>query len=268
MGRRKQIRPRWAGGIIKRKSSEAEANNNDIQPEKGGIDDIEEPFFVQIDRSSWVSDEHFDVSEILLLDLRVNEEFYGYKVTEEFYKDSRYFLRFELNNVNEHIGRMKLGHWPALSENNTYLQFVMKQTVEGSERDVVMVSGIVDGPDEGLTGLVHLCSLKFLAVRPILGIELLDSMPSICIRVEILKRIFDECESLLDNTRQLWKRSMMNFMAWLRPEVMTSEARYGYSNVKNMCVDVPIVADGDFSASTKLVRFDVSSFYEAIKPSK
>ncbi|KAI3458420.1 hypothetical protein Pfo_015083 [Paulownia fortunei] len=163
---------------------------------------------------------------------------------------------------------MKLGHWPVLSESNTCLQFVMKCTVEGPERDIVMVSGIVDGTDEGVTGLVHLASLKYLTVRPILGNEFLEGMSSICVRVEILKSAFDECESLLDNTRQLWKKSMMSVMAWLRPEVMTSEVRYGYNAVKNMEVDAPLVADDDSFASRKQVRFEVSSFYEAIKPSK
>ncbi|XP_051143623.1 uncharacterized protein LOC127260028 isoform X2 [Andrographis paniculata] len=144
----------------------------------------------------------------------------------------------------------------------------MKKTVEERDRDVVMVSGVVDGPGEGLTGLVHLCSLKHLSVRPILGIELSHSMPSIRIRVEIMESVFDESESLLENTRQLWKRSMMNVMAWLRPEVLTSEARYGCYDAKKMDADVPVVADDDSSALSKQARFDVSSFYEAIKPSK
>lgn len=269
MGRRKQIRPHRSGGILERQSSESEFNkDNDAQPGKDDLVDAEEPFFVEIDKSSWVSEEHYDVSEIVLLNLRVSEEFYGYKLTEEFYRDSRCFLRFRLSNVNEHLGRMKLGHWPVLSESNVCLQFVMKCTAEGSERDVIMMSGFVDGTDEGVTGLVHLASLKYFTVRPVLGIEFLKGMSSICIRVEILKSVFDECESLLDNTRQLWKKSMMSAMAWLRPDVMTSEARYGYNGVKNMEIDEPLVADGDSSASRHQVRFEVSSFYEAIKPSK
>ncbi|KAL0303988.1 UNVERIFIED_CONTAM: E3 ubiquitin-protein ligase SHPRH [Sesamum radiatum] len=267
MGRRKQVRPHRSGGILERQSSEAEFNkDDDSQPRKADLVDVEEPLFVAVDRSSWDSEEHYDVSEIVLVNLMVNEEFYGYKLTEDFYRDPRFFLRFRLSNVSEHLGRMKLGHWPVLSESNTCLQFVMKCTAESGERDIVMVSGVIDGTDEGVTGLVHLCSLKYLTVRPILGIELLEAMPSIRIRVEIFKSLFDECESLLDNTRQLWKRSMMSLMAWLRPEVMTSEARYGYS-VGNMDVDAPAVANVDSSASRIQVRFEVSSFYEAIKPS-
>lgn len=269
MGRRKQIRPHRTGGILETQSSQSEFNkDNDAQPRKDDLVDVDEPFFVEIDKSSWLSEEHYDVSEIILLNLGVSSEFYGYKLTEEFYRNSRCFLRFRLTNVSEHLDRMKSGHWPVLSESNTCLQFVMKCTVDGSERDVVMVSGNVDGTDEGVTGLVHLASLKYLSVRPILGIEFLEGMSSICVHIEILKSVFDQCESLLDNSRQLWKRSMMNVMAWLRPEVMTSEARYGYNVVNHMEVDAPVVDNDDFSASKKQVIFEVSSFYEAIKPSK
>ncbi|KAL3653381.1 hypothetical protein CASFOL_003062 [Castilleja foliolosa] len=266
MGRRKQIRPRRSGGILEKPSSVSEINrDSDAQPAKTDSVGVEEPFFVEIDRSSWASDEHYDVSEIILLNLRVNEEFYGYKLTDEFYSDLNCSLRFRLSNMNEHLVRMKLGHWPILFESDTCLEFVSKRTLEGSETDVLMVSGSVDGSGEGLTGLVHLASLKYLAVRPVLGIEFSEGMSSLRVRVEILRRAFDECGPLLDNKRKIWKKSMMSVMAWLRPEVVTSEARYGYNGVKNMDVDDN---DGDLSTSRKQSRFEVSSFYEAIKPSK
>lgn len=259
MGRRKQIRPRRTGGAVEGAKSESELNKDGVAHQgKDGLVAVEEPFYVEIDRSNWVSEEHYDISEIVLMNLTVSEEFCGYKLSEEFYSDSRCFLRFKLSNVSEHLVRMKLGNWPVLPESDICLQFVMKCT----ERDVVMVSGTVDGSDEGVTGLVHLASLRYLTVRPVWGVELSEGMSSISIRVEILGSVFDECESLLDNTRQLWKRSMMNVMAWLRPEVMTSEARYGYNGVTNVEVD------GDFYASRQQVKFEVSSFYEAIKPSK
>lgn len=259
MGRRKQIRPRRAGGAAEGPSSQSEINKDNASHQgKEGVA-VDEPFFVEIDKASWINEEHYDVSEIVLMNLTVSEEFYGYNLTEEFYSDSRCFSRFKLSNVNEHLVRMKLGNWPILPESDMCLQFVMKCKVEETERDVVMVSGSVDGTDEGVTGLVHLASLRYLTVRPVLGIELSKGMPSISIRVEILGSVFDECESLLDNTRQLWKRSMMNVMAWLRPEVLTSEARYGFNGVRDMEVD---------DALRHQVKFEVSSFYEAIKPSK
>lgn len=269
MGRRKQIRPRRTGGVVEGPSSESEINrDNAAQQGKDELAAAEEPFFVEVDKSSWVSEEHYDISEMVLLNLMVSEEFCGYKLSEEFYRDSRCFLRFKLSNVNEHLVRMKLGNWPVLSESDICLQFVMRCAVEGAERDVVMVSGTIDGTDEGVTCLAHLASLKFLTVRPVLEVEFLKGLSSISIRVEILRSVFDECETLLDNTRQLWKKSMMNVMEWLRPEVMTSEARYGYNGVKFMEVEEPLLADGDPYASRQRVKFEVSSFYEAIKPSK
>jgi len=80
------------------------------------------------------------------------------------------------------------------------------------------------------------------------------------VRVEMLRNAFDACDSLVDNTRQLWKKSMKNVMAWLRPEIMTSEARYGSKWIDSEMEDA--------SNSIKSGRFDVAGFYEAIKPSK
>ncbi|KAG6402018.1 hypothetical protein SASPL_138887 [Salvia splendens] len=269
MGRRKQIRPRRTGGAVEAPTSESEFNKDGAAHHgKDGLAAAEEQFFVEMDKSSWGSVEHYDISEIVLMNLAVSEEFCGYKLSEEFYSDSRCYLRFKLSNVNEHLVRMKLGNWPVLRESDICLQFVMKRTAEEADTDVVMASGTVDGSDEGVTGLVHLTSLRYLTVRPVLGVEFSEGMPSVSIRVEILGSVFDECESLLDNTRQLWKKSMMNVMSWLRPEVMTSEARYGYNDVMNMEADELLVADGDTHASRQQVKFEVSRFYEAIKPSK
>ncbi|EPS69408.1 chromatin remodeling complex subunit [Genlisea aurea] len=260
MGRRKQVRPRRSGGIaVERQVPETELKeeDNDGDPKLGKFFNPEEPFYVEIDKSLMVSEEHhLDISEILLLNVNVNQEFVGCKLTEELFMDPNLFLRFKSINVNAHLGRMKLGHWPALSEKNTCLEFLMRSNVEGVLKNLVMLSGIIDGTGEGVTGLVHLCSLKYFALRPIFAVELSDSLLSVRIRVEILSNLFDQCESLLDNTRHPWKKSVVNVMTWLRPEVVTSETRYGCSSV-----------DGD-SFPTEQVRFEVSRFYEAIKPSK
>ncbi|KAA8533961.1 hypothetical protein F0562_031478 [Nyssa sinensis] len=132
----------------------------------------------------------------------------------------------------------------------------------------VILSGGFDGPDEGISGLVHLISLKFLTLRPILGFTFSEDMSSLRVRVEILKSAFDACESLLDNTRQIWKKSMMNVMGWLRPEVMTSEAMYGLSTSADKEHGLQMMADDDSSVLRKRARFDATGFYEAIKPSK
>ncbi|PQQ10845.1 hypothetical protein Pyn_34388 [Prunus yedoensis var. nudiflora] len=93
-------------------------------------------------------------------------------------------------------------------------------------------------------------------------------MSTIRVRVEILKSAFDACESLLDTTRQLWKKSMLNVMAWLHPEVMTSEARYRVSKSTEMEADLHTQTGEANSGPSKHARFDVAGFYEAIKPSK
>lgn len=269
MGRKKQVRPHRSLGILERQASEAQSNEeNEIKHEKEEGSDSDEHFYVETDQSIPDSEEHYDVSEVVLSNLSVSKEFHGYTLNKELYADSRHLLRFKLSNVNEHLGRMKLGHWPILSSSSIYLQFLEKYMIEGLERDSLIVSGTFDGPDEGVTGLVHLASLKLLTIRPILEVTFSEGLSSIRLRVEIMKSMFDECESLLDNTRQLWKRSMINVMAWLRPEVMTSEARYGYTAAAHMDVDVIMDPVNDSSASRKLARFDISSFYEAIKPSK
>ncbi|KAK4835874.1 hypothetical protein QYF36_015629 [Acer negundo] len=216
----------------------------------------------------WVSDEHLDISEVVLTDLNFREGFTGFEISEDFYHESKYTLRFRVCNVNDSIARIRLGHWPLLSSRDITLEFIEKCMMEeDTEKLTVILSGSFDGPDEGITGLVHLASMEFLTLRPVLGVMLSEDMSSLRVRVEILKSAFDACESLLENSRKLWKKSMMNVMAWLRPEVMTSEARYGVQILTEL--DVNSMTDvEDTSQSKKRTRFDVAAFYEAIKPSK
>ena len=42
------------------------------------------PFFVEIDRSNWLSDKHIDISEIVLSDMNVSDEFGTYVLDEDF----------------------------------------------------------------------------------------------------------------------------------------------------------------------------------------
>ncbi|KAK9290226.1 hypothetical protein L1049_008393 [Liquidambar formosana] len=137
------------------------------------------------------------------------------------------------------------------------------------ETHSVILSGSFDGQDDGVSGLVHLASLKFLTLRPFIGVTLSKDVPSLKLRVEILESAFDACESLLDNARQVWKKSMMSVMAWLCPEAMTSEAKYGVSDSTEMELDLDMEMGTNSSfISKKHARFDVARFYEAIKPSK
>ncbi|XP_059300867.1 uncharacterized protein LOC132053054 isoform X3 [Lycium ferocissimum] len=270
MGRRKS-KPNRSVGILEGEVPKGKLNSKTDAgtAEKDESFVVDVPFFVEIDRSNWLSDEHMDISEIVLSDLNVSDEFCRYILDEEFYRDSRYLLRFRVSNVNEYLTRIKLGHWPVLSASSMCLEIVAKQEKEGLEETVVLVVGNFDGPDEGISGLVHLASLKFLTLRPVITGHIVPScFSSIRVRVEILKSAFDACESLLDTSRQLWKKSMMHVMAWLRPEVVTSEARYGYVVAAHADIGLASGPDESSSAARKLSRFDVASFYEAIKPSK
>lgn len=271
MGRKKQCRPHRSVGIVKHNNSEGLKDHDDATgiEEESGTSGLEEaPFFVEVDRSSWDSSEHYDVSEVIVTNLTLSEEFFGYVSSEDILRDRRYSLRFRLSNVSEYLGRMKLGHWPVLSSTDIYLEFTEKRVVEEIESNVVLVVGSFDGPDEGVSGLVHLANMKFLTLRPILGVTLADSCSTLRVRVEILKRAFDSCNSLYDNTRELWRKSLMRVMAWLRPEVITSEVRYGCSAPFDVDSDSHMETDESASLQRKRARFDASGFYEAIKPSK
>ncbi|KAM3320366.1 hypothetical protein P3S67_007566 [Capsicum chacoense] len=266
MGRRKS-KPNRSVGILEGEVPKGKLNGKTEagNAEKDDSFAVEVPYFVEIDRSNWLSDQHMDISEIFLSDLVFSEEFGHFILDEEFFWDSRYLLRFRVSNVNEYLTRIKLGHWPVLSAGNISLEIVTKQEKEGLEETNVLVVGNFDGPDEGISGLVHLASLKFFALRPVI---VPNCLASVRMRVEILESAFSACESLLDTSRQLWKKSMMHVMAWLRPEVVTSEARYGYQVAAHADIGLASGPDESSSAARKLSRFDVASFYEAIKPSK
>ncbi|XP_031278860.1 E3 ubiquitin-protein ligase SHPRH [Pistacia vera] len=275
MGRRKQSRPHRSGGIFVENSDttgpqlDKQKANDTKQPGKGEVDDTDKPLFVEVNKNSWVSDEHLDISELVLKDLNLKEGFPGFRISEDFYYESKYSLRFRVCNVNEFIGRIKLGHWPLLSSSSITLEFVEKcMTEKDMETHTVILSGSFDGPDEGVTGLVHLANLELFTLRPVPSVTLSEDMSSVRVRVEILKSTFDACESILENSKKLWKRSMMNVMAWLRPEVMTSEARYGVCKSTEMDVELMTKREGGSSETKKLAKFDVAGFYEAIKPSK
>ncbi|KAL6980872.1 RING-type E3 ubiquitin transferase [Sarracenia purpurea var. burkii] len=271
MGRRKQLRPQRSVGIRQsHESHESELNEQNASEnvERAETANAEKPFFVAVDRSSWDSNEHFDISEVLLTNLNLTGEFSGYELSERFYPDSEYYLRFRLLNANQFVGQMWGSYWPVLPASDICLEFMEKRTREDTVKDVVILSGNFDGTDEGVSGLVHLISLKFLTLRPLLGFTFLEEASSLRLRVEILTSAFDACESLLDISRQRWKKSMMSVMAWLRPEVMTSEARYQCSESTEMELDSLMEMDIDSLIPKKRSKFDATGFYEAIKPSK
>lgn len=281
MGRRKQARPHRSGGLIIQNNAAAsasasaelknqrKASSSDAQPTELVVID-EQPYFVEVERNSWASNHHRDASELVLHGLNLRQEYSSFRITDGFYHDSKYSLRFRVSNVKQSVlSRIKLGHWPVFSSSDISLELIEKSMVE-EDREVesVIFSGSFDGPDEGITGLVHLTNMEFLTLRPVLGVDFSEKMTPLRMRVEILEKAFDACESLLESTRQIWKKSMMNVMAWLRPEVMTSEARYRHAKSTEMEVNMAAEIGDDTSNSGKRAQFDVAGLYEAIKPSK
>ncbi|XP_062092301.1 uncharacterized protein LOC133798119 isoform X2 [Humulus lupulus] len=271
MGRRKS-KPHRSVGIVLNSNETAEQTElerkRSLNSGEANKNEVEEPYFVEVDRSGWILDDHLDISEVVLMNLNFRDGFSGHELSAEFFGDEKYSLRFRLCNVNKYVDRIKLGHWPILSSTDIFLELIEKPAMEETGACSVILSGSFDGCDEGITGLVHLTSLKFMTLRPLMEVGLSNDTTSLRMRVEMLRSSFDACKSLLDNTREIWKKSIMNAMAWLRPEVVTSEARYGIRKCAEMDFDVHTeIADAN-SNPKKSGRFDVVGFYEAIKPPK
>ncbi|KAF3554843.1 hypothetical protein F2Q69_00017781 [Brassica cretica] len=246
MGRRKQPKPQRSLGLItdqKQVSGDEAEGSRPRTKKKKSVEDIDKPYYVNICSSSEKQErQHFDIAEVVLTNLTLREGGSGLDCSS----------RFRLCNVTNFIDLIKLGHWPVLSSGDVTLELV-----DGS----VVWSGGFDGPGEGVWGLAHLASIKFLTLRVVPGGN--EGLLSPRVRVELLQEAFDACDSLLENTRQRWKSSMIHVMSWLRPEVMTSEARYGTE--LNVQEDERSITQEDSSEQS---RFDASAFYEAIKPSK
>lgn len=273
MGRRKS-KPHRSGGIVLDANATAEtALDKQNVVEAGGeakndFGYVDKPYFVEVDRSNWMSGEHLDISEVVLRDLNLREGFSGFELSEDIYQDPQYSLRFRLYNVSNVLDRIKLGHWPVLPYTDIHLELVKSATGDNTETCTVLLSGIFDGPDEGVSGLVHLASLEFVTLRLVVGVRLSEDIPSLRVRVEVLKSAFGASESLLGSSRQLWKKSMMNVMSWLRPEIMTSEVRYGFGSNMKMEVDPQTETADESGNARKHVRFDPAGFYDDIMPSK
>ncbi|XP_010253038.1 PREDICTED: E3 ubiquitin-protein ligase SHPRH [Nelumbo nucifera] len=271
MGRKKQARPRRSGGMLE----DLHSNGRNLENSTGFEDakteekfsDSSEPFLVEIDWSSYNLDEHHDIAEIILTDLKFSEGYCGYRFAEDLRKGSKFSLRFLLQNVEEFSSRLRLGHWPVISADCISLEFLETRRLEDKETKSVILTGSFDGPDEGVSGLVHLVSQKILMLRLVNDPEV-EEVSSLSVRVEIFNNAFVTCDTLLENTRQLWKRSMMNVMAWLRPEVITPEAIYGSSKMNLVEFSTHKVTGSGSFVSKKRARFDAAQFYEAIKPSK
>ncbi|CAL9236377.1 unnamed protein product [Arabidopsis halleri] len=272
MGRRKQSKPQRSVGLITPTGSESDRKDLPGDEAEGSgeknVEDIDKPYYVNICLSSRISEQqqHFDIAEVVLTNFSLRERVGSSSTVTtpiEVDHDLDCSLRFRLCNVTNFVDRIKLGHWPVLSSSDITLELVDNK-VSDDEAGSVIWSASFDGPGEGVSGLAHLASIKFLTLRLMPGNQ---GLLSPRVRVEMLQQAFDACDSLLENTRQIWKKSMIHVMSWLRPEVMTSEARYETRfNVKDN--ESSVASEAETLDSSKQSGFDAAAFYEAIKPSK
>lgn len=211
-------------------------------------------------------DDRRDLAELVLRDVRLGGEGKlegaGLGAPEEGCSGNvgRCSLRLRVRDAPE--DGFRLGHWPVVPSDCVLLEYHAENLGGG-----VFVSGCFDGPDEGVSGLVHLVSLGFVTLRvwEYSSLPGDDSAPAMVlrVRVEVMDRAFGACESLLEVARQPWRKSLMNVMAWVRPEVTTSAVMYGMDGL------VP-ATDGDEEcdfAPKSDSQFDLAAFYEAVKPS-
>uniref|UniRef100_A0A1D1XWD7 E3 ubiquitin-protein ligase SHPRH n=1 Tax=Anthurium amnicola TaxID=1678845 RepID=A0A1D1XWD7_9ARAE len=276
MGRKKS-RPIRSGGILpdiisSNINNREQSLENDGQFETVDLENVNgtllrRQFFVDIDGSHWASDEHLDIAEIVLEDIKFSSGVTDQILIEDQCLLSNISMRFRLSDVEYECFR--LGQWPDISVGNISLELVDLEShnPEDKNNPMVLFSGVFDGPHESVSGLVHLLSMKVLTLRPISQIRILRNVPSLRLRVEILRSAFDACESLLEVGRQPWRKSMIKVMSWLRPEVSTSETKYGISEL-NFDKGSMQPDSTDDMVSRMHSDFDAARFYEAIKPSK
>lgn len=272
MGRKKQALPKRAAGTTsvvdvhaggKNRVGDAigECSERPVEEDENGSVNPSKSFYVDISLSSGAVGGCYDVAEVGLNNVTYGEGFSDSNLVEEAFQSHGCCLRFHLSCIEEDY--LKLGHWPVEPIGNILLEVYTPEPCGSDERRVNLVcSGMFDGPDEGVSGLVHLVSLHLLTLRLILL-----KGASLRLRVEFLKKLFDICPSLLDATKNPWKRSMMNVMAWLRPEVITPETKYGIDRME-VHADITNFKMSTDCGSKYQTSFDAATFYEAIKPSK
>lgn len=273
MGRRKQSKPQRSVGLITETGPESDQKQLSGDDAEGSreknVENIDKPYYVNITSRISEQEQHFDIAEVVLTNLSLREGVCNSSSTLtpiEIDHVLNCTLRFRLCNVTNFVDRIKLGHWPVLSSSDITLELVDRKLCDDDDEAASVIwSASFDGPGEGVSGLAHLVSIKFLTLRLVPGNE---GLLSLRVRVEMLQEAFDACDSLLESTRQMWKKSMVHVMSWLRPEVMTSEAKYETQlNVKETEGSM-MVTDDETSECSKQSRFDAAAFYEAIKPSK
>ncbi|ERN04198.1 E3 ubiquitin-protein ligase SHPRH isoform X1 [Amborella trichopoda] len=280
MGRRKQKHPNRSGGISRAPEENAETSGNDAlndssnREETGDhIENLQfnhaKEVFVEINQNNSNSDEQFDVAEVFLGNIRFSNGFHDHNLIEEIYEKLDYSLQLRFCvGVDDHI---RIGHWPVISADNIFLEFVCYKNPSDEDSNDraqnVVFWGNFDGPAEGVSGLVHLVNERSITLKPVIESRAFGTEFSPRFRVVILKKAFEASGVLSDTSRKPWKKSMVNMMAWLRPEVTTDEAKYRVSKLEAADESFQIDERSHLGPQRRR-RFSAAAFYEAIKPSK
>jgi E3 ubiquitin-protein ligase SHPRH len=265
MGRKKSRPVRAAGAASAAAEADPYAPSPSGSTKRGTEGDARRDVCVEVDRSTWghADVDHRDIAEVVLRDVSVSGDGDGEGALEEAFGASTFSLRLRVRDAPEEGFRM--GQWPVMPSDCVLLEYVVHESREGKHAEYV-VSGCFDGPDEGVSGFAHLVSLRFVTLR-VQSFRAFQEMgearvESFRIRVEVMEQAFSACESLLEVARHPWRKSLMNMMAWLRPEVTTSAAIYGLDDL-----GVPMDDGGNADLTPKSdSQFDLAAFYEALKP--
>ncbi|KAG0546334.1 hypothetical protein BDA96_02G438700 [Sorghum bicolor] len=267
MGRKKSRPVRAAGAASAAAEADPYAPSPSGSTKRGTKGEARRDVCVEVDRTTWAQADvdHRDVAEVVLRDVSVSGDGDGEEgALEEAFGASTFSLRLRVRDAPEEGFRM--GQWPVVPSDCVLLEYVVHGGREGKHPEYV-VSGCFDGPDEGVSGLAHLVSLRFVTLR-VQSFRAFQDMgearvESFRVRVEVMEQAFSACDSLLEVARHPWRKSLMNMMAWLRPEVTTSAAIYGLDDL-----GVPIDDGGNADLAPKSdSQFDLAAFYEAVKPS-
>lgn len=233
--------------------------------------------YVDIDSNHNLADDsYFGLAEVILCGVEYGEV--SPSKHWQFDQDENVEFSLRLKLVVSENDTARIGwSWPLTSANDVSVEVLIRasstdscqineQEAIGSSKSILF-SGHFDGPDEGVCSLAHLISQGFMTLRLDEHNKVVDTRSSCRISIAITKKAFDVSNGVSCNVRQLWKKSMMNAISWLRPEVTTDEATYGPSTLEKREADSAVFTDTDVSDDLDN-HFDTATFYEAIRPSK
>ncbi|KAL6896865.1 hypothetical protein ACP4OV_007437 [Aristida adscensionis] len=264
MGRKKSRPVRATGAGAGADPDAPSPSGSAAAPKRAAKGEARRDVCVEVGTEAWglPDGDRRDVAEVVLRDVSVSGE--GEAALEEACRAPGFSLRLRVRDAPEE--GFRLGHWPVVPSDCVHLEYASRAD-HGEKPGDVVVSGCFDGPDEGVSGLAHLLSLRFVTLR-VQSLRAFRHMgeprvESFRVRVELMAQAFSACESLLEVARHPWRKSLMNMMAWLRPEVTTSAAIYG---LQGLVLPTDGGANADFAPKSDS-QFDLAAFYEAIKPS-